>query len=314
MATRTGDTIAVVRAWDRLRGTGDVIPSDQAAAAHHARLTLGRAIRAARYRRLHPQPPAELHLWPPVPRARTRPLGRLAVAVGLLVVSALLVLTLPVVPPSAAPPPAPNADDALEDTTIVTHVVTGGRGRTSAAIPPVVLASPSPTPEPTASAEPTPEATAEPEETRRPRRSRRPSSTSGPSSSGDPSGVPGGEEGGVVGGVPGATGNAPAPTLNTLPLNPPALLTGYYRFMFRVVDSRTRAAMEGVCVVVGTGDCEPSRPHTNARGQWWLDVPRVAQPWDFRFYEEGYFTASLQLSYRATDTQTTVEVRLIRRR
>jgi len=31
-------------------------------------------------------------------------------------------------------------------------------------------------------------------------------------------------------GNPGATGNAPAPTLNTLPLNPPALLTGYYRF------------------------------------------------------------------------------------
>ncbi|MGH2378357.1 MAG: hypothetical protein ACRDGT_07755, partial [Candidatus Limnocylindria bacterium] len=56
VAMRTGDTIAVSRAWDRLRGAGDVVSMDQAVAARMARASLGRAIRAARWRKVNPQP------------------------------------------------------------------------------------------------------------------------------------------------------------------------------------------------------------------------------------------------------------------
>lgn len=80
---------------------------------------------------------------------------------------------------------------------------------------------------------------------------------------------------------------------------PPPVPAGYDRFTFRVVDSRTLTPLRGVCVVVGTATCTPDKPHTNALGLWWLDIPRsrAASLWDFRFFMDGYYTAMTQVTH-----------------
>lgn len=293
-----------------------MVTSEQAAAAWAARAALGRAIRGARYRKLHPQPPAELHLWPAVVLPRPRPIGRLATLVALLAAMVALVVIVPMTPESASPPPPLTEEPP--DTTTPTGVLslTGGRGRLSGELPPVAASpepetTPAPTAEPSAepTAEPEPEATEDPDDTPRPRRTRNPSASPGSGTGGEAGGVPGGTEGGVPGA--GGTGGGE----NLLPDRPPTLASGYDRITFRVVDSRTRRTMTGVCVVIGTADCEPIRPHTNSRGLWWLDLPRGErpQPYDFKFYEEGYFTATLRFTYEPGRSPT-VEIRMIRRR
>lgn len=270
--------------------------------AKEARLALGRAIRAARYRKLHPQPPAELRLWPSLPLPKPRPIGRLATLVALVAAAVALVLFIPMAPESGSPPPLLEEENAAQPPSSTAALsLIGGRGRLSGELPPVA-ASPEPeqTAAPTASAEP--EETEDPDDTPRPRRTRRPSST----------GVPGGTEGGT-GTVPGAGGTGSGE--NLLPDRPPALLSGWDRITFRVVDSRSRRTMTGVCVVIGTADCEPTRPHTNTRGLWWLDLPRGErpQPYDLKFFEDGYLTAVLHYTYEPGRSPT-VEVRMIRRR
>jgi hypothetical protein len=45
--------------------------------------------------------------------------------------------------------------------------------------------------------------------------------------------------------------------------------------------------VQGVCVVIGSLDCDPNKPHTNELGYWTVDL--TTQPyWDFTFKISGY--------------------------
>jgi hypothetical protein len=216
---------------------------------------------------------------------------------------AALFLIVPQLPESGSPPPLLEEENGAQPPSSTAAVsLIGGRGRLSGELPPVAA---SPEPEETAAPTAEPEETEEPDDTPRPRRSRRPSASPRP-------GDPGGTEGGT-GSVPGAGGTGSGE--NLLPDKPPALLAGWDRITFRVVDSRTRRTMSGVCVVIGTADCEPTRPHTNTKGLWWLDLPRGErdQPYDLMFFEDGYLTFELKYVYEP-GRNVTVEIRMIRRR
>ena len=137
------------------------------------------------------------------------------------------------------------------------------------------------------------------------RRTARPRGTGG-AASGEAGGVPGGVEGGTGSTV----GASPGPTLNILPLVPPPVEPESVRITFIVVDGETLKPLAAACVVLGTGTCTPDKPHTNARGMWWRDLPRkgAALLWDFRFFMEGYVPAQVQLTH--TGNSRVIQVRL----
>ena len=86
----------------------------------------------------------------------------------------------------------------------------------------------------------------------------------------------GGGGGGVIAGPPLASPRQPSP--------PPA--TGYTRFHGRVLNT-DGLPVQGVCVVIGSLDCDPAKPHTNELGYWTVDL--TTQPyWDFAFKISGY--------------------------
>jgi hypothetical protein len=54
-----------------------------------------------------------------------------------------------------------------------------------------------------------------------------------------------------------------------------------------VISAATGAGVQGVCVVIGSLDCDPNKPHTNELGYWTVDL--TTQPyWDFTFKLSGY--------------------------
>jgi hypothetical protein len=58
--------------------------------------------------------------------------------------------------------------------------------------------------------------------------------------------------------------------------------TGYVRFHGRVVDANTGVGIPGICLVIGSLNCAPDKPHSDANGYWAVDL--TMQPyWDITF-------------------------------
>jgi hypothetical protein len=79
----------------------------------------------------------------------------------------------------------------------------------------------------------------------------------------------------------------------------PLLPNGWDRFLFRVIDPQGKPLAD-VCVIYGTTDCGPTRPHTNASGLWWIDFPRsdsLSHTWDFGFAMTGFATQRVFVDY-----------------
>lgn len=314
LALRSGDVLGAARAWERLRVDPNGLDRSEVAAARAARATVGRAIRDARRRRaratVRPAQSATVVRFP-LESAFARFQGGISAAVTLLLVFSLFLVMTPSRPEILAPAAAPELTTVAQPE--LTRAVTGGRGRTSATLAPVAVATtPQPTPQPTAA--PTVAVTSAPR-TGAPAATASTGGVPGGAPGGVPGGVPSGTPGGVVSGVPGATGRltpSPSPSVYVLPLNPPTLLGGADRFMFRVVDSRTGAPLSNVCVIYGTITCEPKDPHTNLLGYFWLDLtPPAASNWSFRFSLDGYVAVTVNKTYRPRQgtVVTTVDLR-----
>jgi len=104
----------------------------------------------------------------------------------------------------------------------------------------------------------------------------------------------GGTPGGVAGGIGSGTGGSgtgsgggvgagtapgtPRPTaIPTQPPPPPSVPPGYGRLTIVVQDALSGVVVPNVCLVVGSGDCGATKPHTDGAGRWWVDVP-LSQP------------------------------------
>jgi hypothetical protein len=92
----------------------------------------------------------------------------------------------------------------------------------------------------------------------------------------------------------------------------PALPNDWDRFLFRVVDENGKP-LANVCVIYGTSDCGPTRPHTNSSGLWWIDFPRsdsLSRTWDFGFAMSGFEGQRVLVEYKPGATNVK-EIRLI---
>jgi len=138
-----------------------------------------------------------------------------------------------------------------------------------------------------------------------------PVATPGGQPSGAPGGVPGGTPGGVPGGQPGGTGAAtPIPTPNRAPLFSTPPPTGWDRISFIVTNGVNGEPLQDVCIVLGTGDCAPSRPHTNALGIWYMDLPGdAAIQWEVKFKLDRFTQARTFVTYRP-GTDLTIPIKL----
>lgn len=308
-ALRRGGVITVARSWERLRGAAAAQSPEEVLAARAARTALGRAIRAARWRRTHPMRTTRSELSVAMLPARG-PVrrGTFAVACAVLTAVALIVF----LPRDARPAPA-AAPPAQARVPAATPEPAGGRGRTTATAAPAVAlssATPVPTPEPTAAPTPAPAATSGPP------RTAAPAGQPGGAVGGVPGGQPGGVAGGTIGGGGAATPRptpSPAPTLNVLPQTPPPMPRGANRFYFRVVDRDTRATLANVCVIYGTVNCGPSDPHTNTLGNYWLDASPNSSRWTFYFVRADYWPQTVDATYEPGMGSTPILVFMRRR-
>lgn len=316
-AVRRGDIVAAARAWERLRVDPHGLDRNEVAAARAARSAVGRAIRDARRRRAHgtvrPTQSGAVIAFP-LESTFTRFRGGVSTAVLFLFVFSLFLVLSPPRPPEGLAPAAAAPELTARSQPDPTRAPTGARGRTAATLAPVAFtatqtpATPEPTTTPAVPAASAP-ATGAPAAT----------SAVGAVASGVPGGLPGGvpsgTPGGVVGGLPGATGRvtpSPSPSVNVLPLNPPVLVAGTDRFLFRVIDSRTGVPLSNVCVDYATLTCGSDKPHTNLLGYFWLDIqPPAASAWRFRFSLDGYVSVTINKTYRAGQGTaiTTVDLR-----
>jgi len=312
-AIRSADAVTAARAGARLRVTDAPLSRIDVARARDARRVLGRAIIRARL----PQSSggATAVASPLALPRRSRRRAWLALALLPL----LLLLLLEGGGPnglSGSPDEAVAVQPAAVQRTEA-RVVDISRGRTIA-LPPeiVVAASPSPTPEPspTPTATPAPASAAPTVAVAAPPRTNTPAPTSagaggaggggsgasGGSGSGSGSGGAGSGGGGSGSGSGSGTGfRTPEP----LPPSPPP---GFGRFRIIVLDSFTARPIPGACVVIGTQSCDPSAPHTDANGQWAVDIPATTQTtyWDLYFSKPGYFFERRQLGLAAGRTVT----------
>jgi hypothetical protein len=186
--------------------------------------------------------------------------------------------------------------------------VSGGRGRTTATLAPLVAASAPPTPQPTQAPSAAP--TTAP-------RTGAPAATVAPGGTG---GQPGAAVGTLQSGAPGVSGPggtgartaSPSPTQRIVAEGVPPRTAGD-RFVFRVFDSRTGQPLAGVCVVLGTA-CGPNDYYTNSLGYWWLDLqPGMATSWSFKFIKDGYVSPTIARTYRPGIGSRPSEIELRRR-
>ena len=285
-----GDIAVVGRAIARLRVDGaGVLPVELVAAR------LARAERAAR------DAAARDVVAAPTPRRRPRPaVVRAMVAVGVLVVFALLPAALVPSASQDSPPPAAAAAGVLAPP------VLESRGRSAETLPPVAIPALEPTPVPTAAPEPTAAAQV---------------STPVPVvRTGVPGGVAGGVPGGVAGGIPGGviggTGSGkpvgtPTPTpMSAAVVIPGPLKSGFSRLTVMVVDAVSGQPVSGACVVLGTGSCGPSKPQTNDLGLWWLDYPSgSARYWDISLVDQRYRSLTTRVITGGVDQTVRVSLR-----
>lgn len=271
-ALRDGDTVLAARAASRLRLDGFALSSTEFARARKVRHTLGLALLKARLtKRLPQQPHASSAIA--APRRRSRWLiAALALSTALLLL--LLITGAPELGGGSAPPAAfaPETEPRVLPATILS------RGRTISLVAEVVAVEETPTPAPTVVPTDTP----------------RPVVTSSPGR-GSGGGSTGGSGSGNSGsGGNGGTGNArptttptpsPAPTAT-----PPVPAAGFSRLNVIVYDNTTGRPLEDVCVVIGTTNCGPTAPHTDASGRWSADVAASSNStlWDMNFIKAGY--------------------------
>lgn len=153
------------------------------------------------------------------------------------------------------------------------------RGRTVAAPPELVVVAETPSPAPSAA----PAATAAP------------SPATGPSGPPAPTGSGAGGRSGTGAGPgagPGSGSGTPTPTPSPRPSpTSPFPAPGFTRLNFIVLDYRTGRPIPDACVIVGTSNCAPGQPHTDALGRWSADVATGSSTqWDVSFSKEGYYT------------------------
>lgn len=302
-ALREGDAIAAARAGSRLRLFDVALAPGEFARARDARRALGRAIVNARIPRA---PETQPRHEPDIGDARGK--GRRRLLAALAVLALILLALIPLMGPhdggGGAPQPA-----AVEQQR--SALLTVSRGRTVAApVEIVVVAEESPLPTPA----PTEEPSASPQSTAAAAASATPG-TSGASGSTGPGGSGGGGGGGSGGGQgpgtgPGTSTPTPRPLITLGPVPP-----GFARLVIIVLDAQTRRPVPDVCVVIGTANCQPGQPHTDANGRWAADVAAstAITYWDVSLIKTGYTTLSRRLSLRAGSGSTTYSLSIRRR-
>jgi len=259
LALSRSDLKSAARAAGRIRLPDIGLSPEERNEARFARATLGRAIRDARVRSFRAPivrpAPQRVEIAPSGSSRRRLTIGTaLAVALALVI---LLSLGTPGGPLSGVRAPgAPGTSSSQQ----VLDATKQSRGRTSSFTQPVAVGAPTANPAPSGE----PVATPERED------------------------IHGGRGGGGGGGGTGTagTGFVPAPPVLTIP-TPTPTPTLYTRFHGRVLDATTGAPVPGVCIVIGSLDCAPDNPHSDAGGYWEATV--TLQPyWDFQWQKTSY--------------------------
>jgi len=259
LALSRSDLKSAARAAGRIRLPDIGLSPEERNEARFARATLGRAIRDARVRSFRAPivrpAPQRVEIAPSGSSRRRLTIGTaLAVALALVI---LLSLGTPGGPLSGVRAPgAPGTSSSQQ----VLDATKQSRGRTSSFTQPVAVGVP------TGSPVPAPTERVRNEDNDRP--------------------VGGGGGGGGGGTGTAGTGFVPAPPVLTIP-TPTPTPTLYTRFHGRVLDATTGAPVPGVCIVIGSLDCAPDKPHSDAGGYWEATV--TLQPyWDFQWQKTSY--------------------------
>jgi hypothetical protein len=258
LALYRADMKAAARAAGRIRLPELGVSSEEENAARYARATLGRAIRDARARALRapiirPALQREEIVAAKPSRRRLALFTTLAAAVGLIIV--ILLLGQPGGPLSGRHAPGSPGTAASQQ---VLEATKESRGRTISFSQKVAVGKP------TSTATPAPGFV--------------------DTDIGDFHGGGGGGGSGSGGSGTGGVGVVPLPPVAP---GPTPIPSGYVRFHGRVFDAVTGAPMPGVCIIIGSLDCGPDKPHTDALGYWEATV--TMQPyWDFGWQKLGY--------------------------
>jgi len=69
-----------------------------------------------------------------------------------------------------------------------------------------------------------------------------------------------------------------------------------------VVSDEQGTAVEGVCVGVGPAICTDVNPRTDAKGRWFIDLPKAVVEYDFHFTKPGF--KQFDMHVRAVTPQT----------
>jgi len=68
-----------------------------------------------------------------------------------------------------------------------------------------------------------------------------------------------------------------------------------------VIDEQGKP-VEGVCVGLGPAVCTDVNPRTDAKGRWFIDLPKASVDYDFHFTKPGY--KQFDMHVRAVTSQT----------
>lgn len=282
-ALRSGDALVAARAASRLRLDGFLLTADEFARARDARRMLGLAIVKARMTGGADAPLRREAAIAETPRSHRRLIAAAAIAATVLVALLLFGNGRGLGPAGGGTPAASDAPQQQPQA----QFLAVSRGRTITLPADIVAVDAPPTPAPTAA--PTTEPTQAPAGTGQP------GPTSGPGGTGA-----GGSGGGSGGGDGTGTGSGSGTGLGTpTPTSTPAIVPrGYSRLNVIVYDWNTQRKLAGVCIIIGTLDCGPTAPHTDANGFWSADVAATnnATLWDLYFIKAGYQTQFRQIT------------------
>ncbi len=258
-ARRRGDPLAAARAAAQLRaGPGDLDPRDLEA-LRASRQVVGRAIRDARSRRLHP---VSLRMPAPIPRPTRFPFA-LAATIVLVAVALAALFAQPLDQDgggSRAPAAVPSA--------AAVPIAVQSRGRVVLAVRAVVpvLEQPQPQPKPNPTAEPTLD----------------------PSSDAFPT------DGQSV--VPGAGTTGSGPALASCPAFVPG---GFARLCGQVIDASTNRGIADACMSLGPCSSQSVRTDPNGRWAVFLPVGDGNLSWFLEFSKAGYVTSKYTQTSRS---------------
>ena len=281
LALSRADMTAAARAAGRIRLSELGISAEEQGQARFARATLGRAIRDARARTLRApvtRPALRAADVATAKGGRSRAALVAALGVAAVLVVFLLFLGSPGGPLSGV---RASGDVRSASSQQVLDPTQQSRGRTGVFTQQIALGAPTGTSAPVASPRPTQDAD---------------------------EGRGGGGGGGGGGAGRGGVGFVPLP-----PIVPPPTPTpiGYVRFHGRVIDATTGLGVSGVCVIIGSLDCGPDKPHSDAQGFWSVVV--TSQPyWDFGWQRTGYRSVLQRLYSYSRDDVAVEDIKLTR--